>query len=111
MSLLTLLIARFSANRRPAPSPVSSVQARVPLNDQMSRLEGVISASIERSALSGRYHTAAEDQLDAATYALRELMKDLSAVMPIPSLHTGAALYQLPVAAATDRRARVSAAA
>lgn len=115
MSMLTLLIARFSTMTTRAASPDPRLLARVSLDDQMRRLDGLMSASLERTAQSCRLHTAAEDQLDAASYALRELMKDLSAVMSIPPLRTGAELYRMPmpqpVSGTRLARRRVSAAA
>ena len=64
-------------------------------------------------SIDPRYLAVTEDQLDAATYALKELMKDLSAVMTVPALRSGAALYHLPAAAPVaiaPQRRRASAA-
>ncbi len=94
---LTVLIARLArpayerAPRRMLPKPV----VRLSHEDQLTKLSALISRSLDRARISGRCHAAAEVQLDAAAYALRELMHDLAGVMTLPE-RRGASLYQLP---------------
>lgn len=109
MPFLSFLIERFIRPAQSALAPVRPAPAsRLSLDAQMMRLADAVAASHERSTNSGRYHAAAEDQLDAAAYALKELIRDLSAVMTVPTARAGAALYHLPAVsapAATRRRA------
>jgi hypothetical protein len=113
MPFLSLLIERFT-RRSPTVAPIARpVVAASPLSldEQMSRLMDQVSSSRERSSNSGRYHATAEDQLDAAAYALKELIKDLSAVMTVPAVRSGAALYHLPAAPAVPPAQRRASAA
>ena len=117
MSFVSFLIERFIRPTLALPlvaTPATAIRARMPLDQQMARVADVVSTSLERSAVTSRYHTAAENQLDAASYALKELMKDLSAVMSFPAAKPAATLHQLPASPAAPVPAparRVSAAA
>lgn len=113
MPFLSFLIERFtrpSQTVAPIGPPVVPASPQS-LDEQMSRLLDQFSSSRERSFNTGRYHATAEDQLDAAAYALKELIKDLSAVMTVPAVQSGAALYHLPAApVVAPARRRASAA-
>ena len=113
MPFLSFLIERF-ARPSQAVAPIGRPAAPalpLSLDEQMSRLMDQVSTSRERSINTGRYHATAEDQLDAAAYALKELIKDLSAVMTVPAVRSGAALYHLPAAPAVPPARRTASAA
>ncbi len=110
MPFLSFLIERFSRSSQ-ALAPIVRPVAPLSLDEQMSRLMDQVSSSRERSINTGRYHATAEDQLDAAAYALKELIKDLSAVMTVPAVRSGAALYHLPAAPAVPPARRTASAA
>lgn len=99
MSALTILIARLArpraARRALNVRPGQRVIARLTAEEQLNRLATMISGSVERVRFSGSCHAAAEIQLDAAAYALRELVQDLSTVMTLPERRS-ASLMQLP---------------
>jgi hypothetical protein len=96
MSALTVLIARLARPRpeRWLPRFEATTTARLSAEDQLIRLANIVSNSLDRARISSRCHAAAEVQLDAAAYALRELMQDLAGVMTLPD-RRNAALYQL----------------
>ncbi|MDO9382340.1 MAG: hypothetical protein Q7T86_05690 [Hyphomicrobiaceae bacterium] len=113
MSFLSFLIGRFTRSSQTlAPAGRFAVHASpLSLDEQMARLTDQISVFRERSFNTSRYHATAEDQLDAASYALKELIRDLSAVMTVPAVRSGAALYHLPAAPAVPAQPRRASAA
>lgn len=101
MPVLTILIARLA---RPRPERqelplLRKVASRLTPEEQLSKVSSIVSSSLDRARISSRYQAEAEVQLDAAGYALRELMQDLATVMTLPE-RRGASLYQLPAAPA-----------
>lgn len=115
MPYLTSLIARlFSEKPSAAPAPAAmpaSPAPRLGAEDQWSKLVGIVSSSIDRAAISQRCHIAAENQLDAAAYALSTLMDDLAAVMTLPARRPGTAVVRLQPAVVVTARRKVAAAA
>lgn len=113
MPALTILIARLARPRpeQQAPRVIARAATRLSAEEQLSRVSLIARASLDRARTSSRYQAAAEIQLDAASYALRELMRDLATVMTLPE-RRAASLYQLPPAPARVlARRRVAAAA
>jgi hypothetical protein len=53
------------------------------VGDQVSRLSAIVTTAIDGARDADRLHRAANEQLDAAHYALQNLLHDLSAVMSI----------------------------
>lgn len=97
MPLLFALFAYFMYARKKARTSgaaPATTALRLTLDEQWTKLMGIVGASIDRTAASQRYHSAAEDQLDAAAYALGELMDDLAAIMILPA-RPSATLYRL----------------
>jgi hypothetical protein len=96
---LTVLVARLAKPRHAAAALVAPMiprrAPRLSPDDQLLRLVAIVSGGVRRTEASNRLHAAAEVQLDAASYALRELVQDLSAVMTLPE-RRGASLLQLP---------------
>lgn len=118
MPIIFFVIAIFVGSRRRAARALAAAPAIIPATPlstdaQWSRVTGIISTSIDRTAVTQRYHAAAEDQLDAAAYALKDLIRELSDVMTVPAARSGVALYHLPTttgAADSAPRRRASAA-
>lgn len=103
MPFLAKFLRRFISVSAPAVSAPAPTQ-RLGLDTQWAKLCAFLTASHDRVHETRRYHTAAEDQLDAAAYALGELVNDLATVMTMPARHVGPAIYQLPPPAAVGSR-------
>lgn len=69
------------------PREVARVIERLPmtLEEQWGRITGVIRAAIESFGRIEDLHAAAARQIDAADYALSQLLHDLRAAMPLPA--------------------------
>lgn len=114
MPVFANLLRRMTARSEMSAAAPAAPQ-RIALDSQWSRLCAFLAASHDRVSETRRYHTAAEDQLDAAAYALGELVDDLAAVMVMPQRQSGPAIYRLPQPATGPRvviaRRRAAAAA
>lgn len=96
----------------PALRPTARVYAtpRLTLADQWQKLVTFLSGVIDRTAASNRYHQAAENQIDAAVYALNDIMRDLSEVMTLPPRRPATPVLHLQPMAAPRQRHRLVAA-
>lgn len=114
MPVLANLLRRMTT-RSAETALAPAAPQRLALDSQWSKLCAFLSASHDRVNETRRFHSAAEDQLDAAAYALGELVDDLAAVMAMPPRQTGPAIYRLPQPATASRvviaRRRTAAAA
>ncbi len=102
MQILSLIYSQL-ANLIQPQQPMTEARAfafrparRISGEEQMGRLALWATKSRNSSSQSNRCHVSAEDQLDAAAYALKELLGDLSKVMAVPQIRLGAELYVLP---------------
>ena len=81
----------------PTTAPLKS-DSSLPLDDQWSRLTSVISAGLSSAESAQGLQTAAEEQLDAAQYALKSLIGDLSGILVVSreTLPASAVVHRLP---------------
>lgn len=99
MPIIFFVIAILTRNQR-RKVPVVTAPSVMPATHlstdaQWTKLAGIVSTSIDRMAVTQRYHAAAEDQLDAAAYALSNLLEELAAVMVLPARHPGMAVVRI----------------
>lgn len=100
MHFLSIVFSRLSELMQPRSATQIYAVAHAPIRrisgeEQMGRLAQWATKSRKSSGYSNHCHMAAEDQLDAAAYALKELLGDLSKVMAVPQIRFGAELYVL----------------
>ena len=62
----------------------------------IGRLNGIVTAAVDKARNAERLHRGAHEQVDAAHYALQNLLNELSAVMPV-------AASELPARSAASR--------
>lgn len=110
MLFLSTLISDLRSVRLPAVA-AARPSVRLSLTDQWNRLVALVSEPIERTQAGLRYHSAAENQIDAATYALNEIAKDLAAVMRQPIPRPAMAIRRVPRAMLIHERHRLAAVA
>jgi hypothetical protein len=67
-----------------AAAEVASVTGRLSVDSQVARITEIVTRAVDGARDAGRLHHAAHEQLDAADYALQNLMHELSAVMRVP---------------------------
>lgn len=87
----------FGQPLRPVARPVPAIAkprpcasgAAVPVDNRLStatqinRLTHIVDAAAETAHAAGRLHRQAHEQVDAAHYALQNLLAELTAVMPV----------------------------
>lgn len=72
-------------NMEPArPAPVRIQHAQTPAKSRhIDALKGIVTGAVDRARSAEQFHRSAHEQVDAAHYALQNLLDELSAVMPI----------------------------
>jgi hypothetical protein len=80
----TLSAPRPSIASSPSIMTPGASQANTPFDRsaQMDRLAGIVTAAVATAGEAERLHRAAHEQVDAADYALQNLIDELSAVIP-----------------------------
>jgi hypothetical protein len=63
---------------------VAPVTGRLSVDRQVARIAEIVTRAVDGARDADRLHHAAHEQLDAADYALQNLMHELSAVMRLP---------------------------
>ncbi len=70
---------------------------RMTVDTQVARISEIVTRAVDGARDAGRLHEAAHEQLDAAHYALQNLLHELSAVMSVPGATVGQAASVKPV--------------
>lgn len=65
--------------------PVAPLTARLPLDQQWSRVENRLAATVERAGTAARCHNEAQRQLDSADYVLEQLRRELELTRRAPA--------------------------
>lgn len=66
---------------------VAPKTGRLSVDTQVARIAEIVTRAVDGARDADRLHHAAHEQLDAAHYALQNLMHELSAVMSVPRLN------------------------
>lgn len=69
-------------------TPTKVATDRLSVGSQVARIAEIVTRAVEGARDADRLHHAAHEQLDAADYALQNLMHELSAVMSVPRVKT-----------------------
>lgn len=93
-------MVRVSTSPRRAGSTIGApmVPAQATTELQWNRVTGLVGAATEKASAVASAQRLATEKLDAAEYALGQLLDDLSAVMVIPTRDREARLIALPSA-------------
>jgi hypothetical protein len=80
----------------PAVEPIGEVTVapktgRLSVDTQVARIAEIVTRAVDGARDADRLHHAAHEQLDAAHYALQNLLHELSAVMSVPGLNVARA--------------------
>jgi hypothetical protein len=89
-------VARALAN---TVEPVTaSTDTRLSSATQVSRLTNIVQTGVETAQTAGRLHRQAHEQVDAAHYALQNLLAELTIVMPVaaPAVTASTVTFQRP---------------
>ena len=62
---------------------IRSTNSATPVETQITRLGSIVTSAVATARHAERLHRTAHEQVDAAHYALQNLLNELSAVMPI----------------------------
>lgn len=77
--------SRRASRRNAARSlPLGPLTVRVPLDQQWSRVETRLAATVERAGTAARCHVEARRQLDSADYVLEQLRRELELTRRAP---------------------------
>jgi hypothetical protein len=106
--LLGLVLPGIGVPRAAAVAPIiaSDVEAdagHLSSSAQIGKICDIITIAGERARSAERLHRAAHEQIDAAHYALQNLLNELSAVMPIQAPASPSSAPRVATLAATRR--------